>query len=1004
MHRSNLVALVILVSLLLFCCHVLTKDFAINPPKVVMNSANLYPYGLAYSSKIGFLVGSLTQGLVYKVSDSGSLTPFVSHPSMQSVTGIQTDDLHNLLYIVNTNVSIALNPDGVTYSPVYSKVATLIKANLQTGAIITIIDFSNIVRPGYTGNFYPTDVCFDTIGSVYITDSLQGVVIQIDINNNARLFASDSRWFDIESDAYYGVTGIDFFNNNIIVGKNGMGRLFKIPIQNPSQITEVLVKGSLKGLDGLNFLASGSLIVSAGSFVSQVVSVDNFDTATVISVDESIEDGSTLANRGVDNYVLTAHLDDFFAGRSRVSFEIKLVNLPKIETDIIINSLNLYPYGLEWTPSTGFLVSSVTQGKIYQVNEATGEVSAFCSDNRLVSVIGMQADYSRGLLYVTNTDAPYGSSIGGTLAAFVSISLRTGEVVSYVDLSNLKRTGYSGNLFVHDVAADNQGNMYIIESLSGTIYKIDATTKQASIFATDSRWHVREPSQFSSLDGIEFINDATGGYLIIAKSGSGRLFKIPVNSPAVITEVTLAQNTSLIGIESIKLRSSGTLCIVGDFFALELASNDNFVTAYAKSIAQPIDHATTCATRGDFSYALSGHLSNMIENRNRYSFEIHQLQFAYPPPLNISFTSKNLFPYGIDYIPKGFIIGSLTKSMLYLVSDKGDLATFISDPNLKQVIGVQADPLWNNIYIATSEVTTNEDTSVKFGVNGGILIADITTGATKLYVDMSNAPTRPGYDNNNPCFYSDVTADNQGNIYVLESVSGAVYKVSQTGNIQLFAYSQDWYNVEDNTVQYTLSGIDYKMDLSGEYLIVGKISSSNSRLFKVSIPSGSITEVKLSKDTPIVALEGLNFNSDGYLYATGRGGVYKITSSNSYATAKIVAYIAETDISTICERDGKSYYIGSHIRDFYSHVERENFYITQAVFPEATTNVFVQFFKDNSTAVITGFVIAIPSLITIAILFSALIILLVFYMKQRNSAKAQARQQSISLEDAKIDY
>ncbi len=118
---------------------------AVNPSKININFPNLFPYGLEYSASTGFLVGSLTTGTVYKVSDTGVLTPFVQDPALQSILGIQIDIQRNALWIVNSNITFVRGS-----APIYSQVSELVKADLSTGAVIARVNLSTIRRNGYT--------------------------------------------------------------------------------------------------------------------------------------------------------------------------------------------------------------------------------------------------------------------------------------------------------------------------------------------------------------------------------------------------------------------------------------------------------------------------------------------------------------------------------------------------------------------------------------------------------------------------------------------------------------------------------------------------------------------------------------------------------------------------------------------------------------------------------------------------------------------------------------
>jgi hypothetical protein len=227
--------------------------------------------------------------------------------------------------------------------------------------------------------------------------------------------------------------------------------------------------------------------------------------------------------------------------------------------------------------------------------------TALADDPHLVSTIGLNLDVSRQRLLVAVSDIGVNTTRSTAttlrkLAALASFNPSTGALLSYVDLGGLRPALPH---FANDIAVDSQGNAYITDSLSPIIYKVDAQGV-ASVFLENSQ--LSGGTGFG-LNGIVFHPD---GYLLVAKTNDGTLFKVPVANPASFTAVTSSQ--SLVGADGMLLLDPTTLLVVAGSqnTVFRMTSSDAWATTRPTgSFATGAVSATTITRRnGTDAYVL----------------------------------------------------------------------------------------------------------------------------------------------------------------------------------------------------------------------------------------------------------------------------------------------------------------------------------------------------------------------------------------------------------------
>ncbi|MBZ4041113.1 SMP-30/gluconolactonase/LRE family protein [Flavobacterium hibisci] len=296
-----------------------------------------------------------------------------------------------------------------------------------------------------------------------------------------------------------------------------------------------------------------------------------------------------------------------------------------LKSKYTITDPGLYPEGIDYdSKNQRFLFSSLQKGAIYTMN-LKGEVSVFATSSKLVLPTGVYTDEVRNRLIVSNADlgiSQKSTEVSAGSVATVSIfNLTSGELINEVDLKNF--TPNAGSC-PNDVAVDNNGNIYITDSFSPIIYKID-TNYNASVFSKNTLFQPK-PNEFG-LNGIVFHPD---GYLLAVKTDTSKLLKIALSDPEKITEVT---GTAFSAPDGIELDKNNNLVIVENGLGLgkthTFKSTDNWSSA-AKINETNIgkdEFPTTAALATDGNvYVISSKLGNFLSgDKSQSTYAIQRI-------------------------------------------------------------------------------------------------------------------------------------------------------------------------------------------------------------------------------------------------------------------------------------------------------------------------------------------------------------------------------------------
>ncbi len=290
--------------------------------------------------------------------------------------------------------------------------------------------------------------------------------------------------------------------------------------------------------------------------------------------------------------------------------------------NIAFNSNELYPEGIAYSKKQGvFFVSSLHYGKIGKVTRK-GVYTEFITDKDLVSSIGIHANEKANLLYVCVSDPGVSIKTNATtqmkLAKLIAYDLTTGKRKFVADLGALNKD--AGN-FANDVDFDAQGNCYVTNSASPIVYKVTKAGK-ASIFATSDNWK----KEGFNLNGIVV---HPNGYLIVAQSNTGELYKVSIKNP---TEITKINSDIMLGADGIFLDANNELVVISNSKkeVYELKSDDNFISAKTiKTAPTEMTFPTTGIVVNKKYYVLNAKLDEIFNPKatKTSNFLIQEIKF-----------------------------------------------------------------------------------------------------------------------------------------------------------------------------------------------------------------------------------------------------------------------------------------------------------------------------------------------------------------------------------------
>lgn len=297
-----------------------------------------------------------------------------------------------------------------------------------------------------------------------------------------------------------------------------------------------------------------------------------------------------------------------------------------------VHAEGLYPEGIDYdTEQNLFVFGSFNKGKVYTLSGDGKQLKTLISDPKLTAVLGVYTDEKRGRYIVAGGDvgaseqSGSANSTAGKQAYLGIYNSTSGEVIASIDLKPL--TPESGAL-PNDIAVDQDGNIYVTDSFSPIIYKVDNDYK-ASVFVNNPQFGVA-PGSFG-LNGIVYHAD---GYLIVSKTSDNQLFKVMLDAPDKPVAIQ-GISGAIKAPDGLEWTTDGKLVVVenglagGKAFVLD--SNDAWKSATIveqEVIGSDAFPTTAVAVPGNGVYILQSQLGALLGgNKAKEVFQIKKAAF-----------------------------------------------------------------------------------------------------------------------------------------------------------------------------------------------------------------------------------------------------------------------------------------------------------------------------------------------------------------------------------------
>jgi hypothetical protein len=291
------------------------------PDEIVFDFENLFPYGIEYDENgERFLLGSFSEQTIFQVFDDGTIEPFIEDPDLLECKGLEIDRKNQRLLVVS-------NYEGYKKYKAY-----LTSYDLATGEKIFRSDFSSL-KPDQIP--YAPDVAVDSDGYAYVTetgswqnDEATPAIYRVDMEGNPSLFMEDPLFDHI--------FGIVYHPDGFLLLGSAPGLLLKIPLDNPEVIPVDITDGhwGFEETDSMVMHPDGSLIMLTylnlethiERKVGRLISDDGWETARAAGLSSEHENGSTIALRGEEVYIIYSYGGGFLSKQTtfkivRVIFE-----------------------------------------------------------------------------------------------------------------------------------------------------------------------------------------------------------------------------------------------------------------------------------------------------------------------------------------------------------------------------------------------------------------------------------------------------------------------------------------------------------------------------------------------------------------------------------------------------------------------------------------------------------------------------------------------------------
>jgi sugar lactone lactonase YvrE len=262
---------------------------------------------------------------------------------------------------------------------------------------------------------------------------------------------------------------------------------------------------------------------------------------------------------------------------------------------IIIPGDRYFPEGVTATSEGVFFVGSLFEGCIMRTPAGASQMEPFieAGANGLISVLGLWADEDRDTLWACSSDAGNGKLTGSAPVGVKAFDLRTGAAKGSYD--------FPGGGFANDLTIDPQGNLYVTDSWSPRILRLQAGGTALEEWINDPQLGVEQ----WSLNGIDF--DPMSNAIYTVNQRAGQLFRISIEPDGGAGAVTLIQTSqALRRPDGLKVIGPNTLATAeGGAGGISIITVEGS-TAQARRVEANLDGVTTFAFYRGSAWVVEG--------------------------------------------------------------------------------------------------------------------------------------------------------------------------------------------------------------------------------------------------------------------------------------------------------------------------------------------------------------------------------------------------------------
>lgn len=171
------------------------------------------------------------------------------------------------------------------------------------------------------------------------------------------------------------------------------------------------------------------------------------------------------------------------------------------------------------------------------------------------------------------------------------------------------------------------------------------------------------------------------------------------------------------------------------------------------------------------------------------AFGVEPTKFSGKNLDSITIDKPALYPEGIDYNPKTdkFIVGSFRDGGVYEIDSEGGSHRIVNDERLNSVLAVRVDIKRDRLLVVNSDIGSSINSYIEGPKKLASLgIYQLSTGKNIDFINLGKLLPNKNHLANG------MTLDSEGNIYVTDSFSPVIYKISTNGHASIFLESDQF--------------------------------------------------------------------------------------------------------------------------------------------------------------------------------------------------------------------